>query len=162
MKIKVINNSQHSLPTYATDGSSGLDLCASFTSLDQEFKGNHFEVFNEKEVYIVLYPGGRVLIPTDLFVEIPKGYELQIRCRSGLAIKNGISMVNCVGTIDSDYRGNIGIILINHDLHTPFVIKNGDRIAQAILNKCEKIEWNQVLKLEDSNRGTGGFGSTGK
>jgi len=157
MKIEVINKSQHQLPVYATDGSAGLDLRASFTQLDSEFKGDNFEVFDD---CIILHPGGRILIPTDIYVAIPEGYELQIRPRSGLAIKNGISMVNCVGTIDSDYRGNIGIILINHDLHTPFKIVNGDRIAQAILSKYEKIEWKEVNELTQTKRSEGGFGHT--
>lgn len=164
MKVKIVNKSQHQLPIYATDGSAGIDLRASFTSLDEIFKGNHFEVFtNENNTnYIVLHSGGRILIPTDLYIEIPKGYELQIRPRSGLAIKNGISLVNTPGTIDSDYRGNIGIILINNDLHTPFVINNGDKIAQAILSKYEKIEWIEVNELQETKRGESGYGSTGK
>jgi dUTP pyrophosphatase len=158
MKIEVINNSQHSLPSYATEGSAGIDLKASFTQLDQDFKGDNFKVIDDT---IVLYPGGRILIPTDLYVSIPEGFELQIRPRSGIAINKGVTVLNTPGTIDSDYNGNIGVILINQDVHTPFVIHNGDKIAQAILSAYEKIEWSLVNKLKETNRGDKGFGSTG-
>lgn len=161
MKVKVFNNSQHQLPCYESEGAACVDLRASFTNLDEEFKGEKFEKLNG---IIYLLPGGRILISTDLFVAIPKGYEIQIRPRSGLAIKNGISCVNTPGCIDSDYRGNIGIILINHGSKT-FEIKNGDKIAQAKLSKVEKIEWDEVRSKDDlskTTRGANGFGSTGK
>jgi dUTP pyrophosphatase len=160
MKVQVINKSQHQLPKYATIGSAAVDLQASFTELDQDFKGDRFQVDAPNKV-IFLLAGGRILIPTDLYVAIPEGYEIQIRPRSGLAIKNGISMVNCTGTIDSDYRGNVGIILINHSNKT-FEIRNGDRIGQAILSKVEQIEWVNVDKLSETSRGEGGFGHSGK
>jgi dUTP pyrophosphatase len=161
MKIKVFNNSFNALPEYATIGSACVDLKASFSELDKEFKG---ELFTKLADIIYLMPKGRVLIPTDLYTAIPKGYELQIRPRSGLAINYGISIVNCTGTIDEDYRGNIGIILINHGSKT-FEIKSGDKIAQAKLSKVEKIEWEEVYgkdKLSITERGEGGYGSTGK
>lgn len=142
MKVKVVNKGSMSLPEYKTEGASGIDLMANL------------------EDSIVLEPMGRFMVPTGLFVEIPEGYEAQIRGRSGLAAKNGITLANGVGTIDSDYRGEIKVILINLGSE-PFEIKHGDRIAQMILAKYEKIEFNLVESLEDTDRGTGGFGHTG-
>lgn len=142
MKIKIINHSQNPLPEYKTLGASGLDLLA------------------DNQEPILLKPMERQLIPTGLFVEIPLGYEGQVRARSGLSIKNGITLVNCVGTIDSDYRGELKIPVINLGEET-FEIKRGDRIAQLIIAKYERIEWEDVENIESSARGTGGFGSTG-
>lgn len=142
MKIKIINHSQNPLPEYKTLGASGLDLLA------------------DNNEPIVLKPMERQLIPTGLFVEIPLGYEGQVRARSGLSIKNGITLVNCVGTIDSDYRGELKIPVINLG-DEAFEIKRGDRIAQLIIAKYERIEWEDVENIETSARGTGGFGSTG-
>jgi dUTP pyrophosphatase len=143
LDVKIINQSNNELPAYATIGSSGLDIRA---------------FINEP---IVLQPLSRDLVPTGLFVEIPLGYEIQIRPRSGLAIKQGITCLNTPGTIDADYRGEIKVILINLSAE-PQTIMPGDRIAQMILQKVEQIQWVQVNELGSSERGAGGFGSTGK
>ena len=142
MKVKVVNKGNLSLPEYKTEGASGVDLMASL------------------EDSIVLKPMERFMVPTGLFVEIPEGYEAQIRGRSGLAAKNGITLANGVGTIDSDYRGEIKVILINLG-NEPFEISHGDRIAQMILAKYEKMEFSEVDTLENTDRGSGGFGHTG-
>mgnify|MGYP001229615984 CR=1 FL=1 len=143
MKIKVINNSPYPLPAYETDASAGLDLRA----------------FIEEP--IVLKSLERKLIPTGLKMELPKGYEAQIRPRSGLALKNGISLLNAPGTIDADYRGDIGIILVNLSTED-FTVNPGDRIAQMVIAKFEQISWDLVEELSETERGAGGFGSTGK
>ena len=143
LDVKIINQSNNELPAYATIGSSGMDIRA---------------FINEP---IVLQPLSRDLVPTGLFVEIPLGYEIQIRPRSGLAIKQGITCLNTPGTIDADYRGEIKVILINLSAK-PQTIMPGDRIAQMILQKVEQIQWVQVNELGSSERGAGGFGSTGK
>jgi dUTP pyrophosphatase len=143
MKIKVIHQSGLPLPVYQTLGSAGMDLCA---------------CLNEE---LVILPGKRVLVPTGLFIEIPLGYEVQIRPRSGLAFKHGITVLNSPGTIDADYRGEIKVLLINHG-DEDFNIVHGDRIAQMILAKHEQIEWEVVDSLTDTSRGAGGYGSTGK
>ena len=142
MKVYVVNKSNHRLPEYATPMSAGIDLKANISEP------------------IVLGPFQRTLIQTDLYMAIPEGYELQIRSRSGLALKNGIFCLNSPGTIDADYRGNVGVILANFS-DTPFIINPGDRIAQAVLNKFEKIEWKEVTTLDETERGTGGFGHSG-
>ncbi len=143
MKIQIINKSKHQLPKYATAQSAGMDL---YANLDNP---------------IILKPMERTIVPTGLYIALPDGYEAQIRPRSGLAIKHGISLANTPGTIDADYRGEIGIIMINFS-QDDFEIKDGDRIAQMIINKYEKIEWHQTEHLDDTGRGSGGFGSTGK
>lgn len=143
MQINIINKSSHSLPEYATERSAGLDLRA---NLDNE---------------IVLAPLERQLIPTGLYLELPKGYEAQIRPRSGLALKHGITVLNSPGTIDADYRGEIRVILVNLS-NEPFVIKDGERICQMVIARHEQVSWNEVDKLEDTTRGDGGFGHTGK
>lgn len=161
MKVQIINKSQFNLPQYATVGASGLDLRASFTELDETFKGSGWNINKGKNIYeLWLRPGGRILILTDIYVDVPTGYEFQVRARSGLAINSGIMMVNGIGTIDKDYKGNIGIILYNGGDNT-FIIKPGDRIAQLVLCKVEKVEWNEVEKLSSSDRSTSGYGSTG-
>ena len=142
MNIKIKNISNNDLPKYETKFSSGLDLKA-FTSDNITLKSNDIS-----------------LIKTGLFIEIPEGFEAQIRPRSGLALKNGITVLNSPGTIDSDYRGEIGVILVNLSKND-FVIKNGDRIAQIVFSKFEKINWFNVNDLSHTNRGGGGFGSTG-
>ncbi len=142
MKIKIINKSKHSLPEYSTEASAGMDLRA---NLESE---------------MTLKPGERCIVPTGLFLEIPVGFEAQIRPRSGLAIKNGITVLNSPGTIDADYRGEVRIILVNLSNET-FVIKDGERICQMVIAKHEKAEWENVENLLDSARGTGGFGHTG-
>jgi dUTP pyrophosphatase len=142
MEVKIVNRSGHPLPEYSTSLSAGMDLRANL------------------EAPILLKPLERKLVPTGLFVELPEGYEAQIRPRSGLALKKGISVLNTPGTIDADYRGEIGIILVNLS-GEPFVVKNGERICQMVINKVEKVTWNEVKTLEESERGSGGFGHTG-
>lgn len=142
MKIKIINTSDNPLPAYETPGSAGMDLRAALTEP------------------VVLKPLQRALIPTGLYIELPKGYEAQVRPRSGLAIKKGISLINTPGTIDSDYRGEVKIILINLSNETAHV-HHGERIAQMIIHKYEKAEFTEVDELSDTDRGEGGFGHTG-
>ena len=141
MKIKIINKSQHPLPKYQTALSAGMDLYANL------------------EESITLKSLERKLIPTGLFLELPDGYEAQVRPRSGLAIKNGISVLNAPGTIDADYRGEIGVILVNLSTED-FNINNGDRIAQMVIAKYETAEWQEVSEINETERGEGGFGST--
>lgn len=143
MKVKIINLSHHSLPQYATSASAGMDLRANLTES------------------VTLAPMERRLIPTGLFIELPEGYEAQVRPRSGLALKHGVTVLNSPGTIDSDYRGEIGIILINLS-QTPFEICDGERIAQLVIAAHEQAEWVEVDELNESNRGAGGFGHTGR
>lgn len=143
MKVKIVNQSGHALPDYSTPNSAGMDLRAKL------------------DVPVTLKPLERRLIPTGLFIELPEGYEAQIRPRSGLALKKGISIVNTPGTIDADYRGEIGIIVINLS-DSDFVVNNGERICQMVINKVEMISWTEVSSLEESERGAGGFGHTGK
>lgn len=171
MIIPVITTTQ--LPNYETPSSAGMDVRANFDNIVEKFLFN--TTINKSEnVYInvkgethhliesiTINPGGRALIPTGLRVAIPEGYEIQVRPRSGLALKNGITLLNTPGTIDADYRGDIGVIVINHGTE-PFTIMAGDRIGQIVLNKVERIEWEEVYNLPDTIRGEGGFGSTGK
>jgi dUTP pyrophosphatase len=142
LKVKIINVSEHPLPEYSTEKSAGMDIRASLAQS------------------VVLKPLERKLISTGLYIELPEGYEAQVRPRSGLALKHGISIINSPGTIDADYRGEIGIILVNIS-NTEFTINNGDRIGQLIIAKHEKVSWERVEKLEESSRGIGGFGHTG-
>ena len=142
MKIKIVNRSRHALPQYATPLSAGLDLRA---NLDEP---------------VVLQPMERRLIPTGLYIALPEGYEAQIRPRSGLAIRHGISLVNSPGTIDADYRGEIGIILINLSAE-PFTVNDGERICQMVVARHASVEWQPSDNLAESNRGDGGFGHTG-
>jgi len=142
MKVKIVNSSGNPLPDYSTSSSAGMDLRA---NLEQE---------------VTLKPLERKLIPTGLFMELPEGFEAQIRPRSGLALKKGISVLNTPGTIDADYRGEIGIILVNLS-DEAFVVEHGERICQMVINKVETIQWNQVKSLDESDRGEGGFGHTG-
>ncbi len=143
MKIKIVNNSNNALPSYETAQSAGMDLRAFISEP------------------ILLKPFQRVLVSTGLFIELPLGYEAQIRPRSGLAIKHGITVLNSPGTIDADYRGEIKVILINLS-NEDFHISNGDRICQMVIAKHEKTEFDQVEVLESTERGAGGFGHTGK
>ena len=142
MTIQIVNKSDHPLPAYESASSAGMDLRA---QLDHS---------------IVLEPLERGIVKTGLFIELPLGVEAQVRPRSGLAIKNGVTVLNTPGTIDADYRGEIGVILINLS-NEPFTIKHGDRIAQLVIAKHETITWKPTDKLSDSDRGTAGFGSTG-
>lgn len=142
MKIKIINKSNYDLPSYKTEGSAGMDL---FANIEDE---------------TVLKPLERMLIPTGLFIELPNNYECQIRARSGLALKHGITIANGVGTIDSDYRGEIGVILTNIS-NDDYIIAPGDRIAQMVVSKVEKVELVEVEELDDTERSGQGFGHTG-
>ena len=143
MKVKIVNNSRFALPEYQTPLSAGLDIRA---NLDES---------------VPLRPLERAMIPTGLFVELPEGCEMQIRPRSGLAAKHGITVLNSPGTIDADYRGEIKVILVNLS-NEPFTIEAGERIAQMIVARYEQIEWQAVEELSATERGAGGFGSTGK
>ena len=143
MKIKIINKSKHALPSYATSESAGMDLRANLNSP------------------IVLKSLDRVLVATGLFLELPAGYEAQIRPRSGLAFKNGLTVLNSPGTIDADYRGEVKVILVNLSKED-FTINDGERIAQMVISQHEQAEWIEVEELLETERGTGGFGSTGK
>jgi len=143
MKIRIVNKSQHPLPEYTTIASAGLDLRANVSES------------------VMLEPGEWKLIPTGLHIELPMGYEAQVRPRSGLAYKHGITVLNSPGTVDADYRGDVGVILINHS-KSDFEIKSGERVAQLVIAKHEQAEWQLVEELGNTDRGAGGFGSTGK
>ena len=142
MKIKIINKSKHDLPNYETIASAGMDIRAHI------------------DAPITLGSLERVIVKTGLFIELPIGYEAQVRPRSGLAAKHGITMLNSPGTIDADYRGEIGVIVVNLS-KDPFVINDGERIAQLVIAKHERAEWIEVAELSETSRGEGGFGSTG-
>ena len=143
MKVKVINRSHHPLPEYATTASAGLDLPANLDSP------------------VTLQPLERKLIPTGLYIALPEGCEAQIRPRSGLALKHGISLLNTPGTIDADYRGEIGVILVNIS-NEPFEVRDGERIAQMVIARYEQVEWEPAESLDATERGAGGFGHTGR
>ena len=142
MKVQVINRSKHQIPTYETQGSAGMDLRANI------------------EASIVLKPLERAIIKTGLFIALPVGFEAQVRPRSGLAAKKGITVLNSPGTVDADYRGEICVILVNLS-NEEFVVNDGERIAQLVIAKHERLQWVEVTILDDTERGTGGFGSTG-
>ncbi len=142
MNVRIINKSHHPLPKYETNQSAGMDLRA---NLSQP---------------VTLNPMQRCLVPTGLFIELPKGYEAQVRPRSGLAVKKGITVLNSPGTIDADYRGEVCVILVNLS-DQPFVINDGERVAQMVVAKHQPVEWIPVESLEDTERGVGGFGHTG-
>lgn len=143
MQVKIINTSRHALPAYATEAAAGMDLRANLSEP------------------VTLKPLERRLIPTGLFIELPVGYEAQICPRSGLALKHGITVLNSPGTIDADYRGEIGVILVNLS-DTDFVVADGERICQMVIARHEQAEWVEVTELAASERGVGGFGHTGK
>lgn len=142
MKVQIINKSHHALPQYATAQSAGMDLRANL------------------DAPIVLKPLQRCLVPTGLFMALPDGFEAQVRPRSGLALKKGVTVLNTPGTIDADYRGEIGVILVNLS-HQEFVIEDGERIAQMVISRYEQIAWEEVDVLSDTERGAGGFGHSG-
>ena len=142
MKIEIINKSGHPLPEYATPLSAGMDLRANLSEL------------------VVLAPMQRALIPTGLFIALPAGYEAQVRPRSGLAIKKGVTVLNSPGTIDADYRGEVCVILVNLS-NEPFTVADGERIAQMVIARHEQAEWCEVVQLDETERGGGGFGHTG-
>lgn len=143
MKVKIVNKSHHPLPDYATLLSAGMDIRANLSEP------------------VVLKPLERKLIPTGLFISLPEGFEAQMRPRSGLAIKHGISLLNTPGTIDADYRGEIGVILVNLSSE-PFTVNDGERICQMVVAPHSRVEWQPVEVLDDTERGAGGFGHTGK
>ena len=143
MEVKIINQSHHPLPAYETNASAGMDLKAYISAS------------------ISIQPSDTVIVPTGLFMELPIGFEAQIRPRSGLAAKHGITVLNSPGTIDADYRWEIKVILINHGKNE-FIINDGERIAQMVIAKHERVQWKETKQLEESERGAGGFGSTGK
>ncbi len=143
MNIKIVNHSNNPLPKYATTGASGMDLTANLTE------------------NMIIKAGEWGLVPTGIHIQVPEGYEAQVRARSGLALKYGIGLLNGIGTIDSDYVGEIKVILINHSKEN-FEVKNGDRIAQLVIAKYESVSWESVSELVPTQRGDGGFGSTGK
>lgn len=143
MKIKIVNKSKHPLPNYATALAAGMDLRANL------------------EESVELFPLERSLIPTGVFIQLPEGYEAQIRPRSGLAVKYGVSIVNAPGTIDADYRGEIRVVLVNLS-NEIFRVNDGERICQMVISKHERIEWSEVDVLDETERGEGGFGHTGK
>ena len=143
MKVKVINRSKHALPTYETSASAGMDVRA---NIDEP---------------IELKPMERALIKTGLFLEIPVGYECQVRPRSGLSLKKGISVLNSPGTIDADYRGEVGVILVNLS-NDSYVVEDGERVAQLVFARFEQAQWEETEELTETTRGAGGFGSTGK
>jgi dUTP pyrophosphatase len=142
MKVNIINQSKHALPSYQTNSSAGMDLRANLDSS------------------VVLKPLQRALVPTGLYLELPNGYEAQIRPRSGLAYKHGISIVNSPGTIDADYRGEIKVLLVNLS-DQDFTVEDGERIAQMVVARHETVEWQESLSLSETERGAGGYGSTG-
>lgn len=142
MNVRIINNSKHPLPSYQTIGSAGMDLRANL------------------EEAVLIKPLERALIPTGLFIELPLGFEAQIRPRSGLAFKHGLTVLNSPGTVDSDYRGEVKVLLVNLS-DTPFKVENGERIAQMVISKHETIKWEEVKELVETERGAGGYGSTG-
>lgn len=143
IQVKIVNRTNHPSPSYATAKSAGMDLRAFIDSP------------------IILAPGMRKLIPTGIHIELPAGTEAQIRPRSGLAYKHGVTVLNSPGTIDADYRGDVGVILINHG-DDAFEVKDGDRIAQMVIARYEQVEWTEVQTLEETERGKGGFGHTGR
>jgi dUTP pyrophosphatase len=142
MKVQIINKSKHATPNYETEGAAGMDLRANI------------------EEAITLNPLERAIIKTGLFIALPVGFEAQVRPRSGLAAKKGITVLNSPGTVDADYRGEIGVILVNLS-NAAFVINDGERIAQLIITKHERVQWKEVEVLNETERGVGGFGSTG-
>lgn len=158
INVPVINKSSNELPKYAHKGDAGFDLRANV----EEIKNDNylFNAIKFNATTIILNPGGRVLIPTGLYMAIPEGYELQIRPRSGLALNHGITVVNTPGTIDAIYRGNIGVILKNDGIE-PFIIEQGDRIAQGVLNKVEEANLIEVDSLDETDRSDSGYGKSG-
>lgn len=162
MKIQVVNKSNNPLPVYETAQSAGMDLRAEFQrSFNLDMNTQWEEADNGEIASITLKPLERMLIPTGLYIALPVGYEAQIRPRSGLAIKYGITVLNTPGTIDSDYRGEVCVILVNLS-NEDFVINQGDRIAQMVIAKHEQAEWENVEVLDNTDRGTMGFGHTGR
>ncbi len=142
MTVQIINKSKHLIPAYETEGSAGMDLRANITEA------------------ITLKPLERAIVTTGLYIALPQGYEAQVRPRSGLAAKKGITVLNAPGTVDADYRGEIGVILVNLS-NDDFIVNDGERVAQLVIAKHERVNWQEVTVLDETERGTGGFGSTG-
>lgn len=158
INIPVINKSNNELPKYAHKGDAGFDLRANIEEIENS---NYlFNAIKFSDTTIIVNPGGRALIPTGLYMAIPEGYELQIRPRSGLALNHGITVLNTPGTIDAVYRGNIGVVLINHGTE-PFIVEHGDRIAQGVLNKVEEANLVEVDSLDETDRADSGYGKSG-
>lgn len=166
MKVSIINKSKYELPKYETSLSAGMDIKGDFSRIELEnwqpkrFFYDAELLINPEGMSIMIRPGGRCLIPTGLFIALPKGYEAQVRPRSGLALKQGLTVLNSPGTIDADYRGEIGIILVNAS-NNYVEIRDGERLAQLVIAKHETVEWELVQKLPTTDRGEGGFGHTG-
>lgn len=158
MKVKVINKGKNELPQYAHKGDAGMDLRADFSHVN-DIMAHGGEWDEEREVF-VLFSGGRAAIPTGLHVQLPEGYKLTVQSRSGLAIKNGVFVLNSPGVVDQGFTGEVCVILCNIG-DEPFEIKQGDRIAQALLSKFSTIDWTVTTTLEQTDRGEGGFGSSG-
>lgn len=160
MKVNIINKNPNGLPKYAKFGDSGMDLMADFSrGLNEDLMWG--SAYDEERKKLLIFSGGRCLIPTGIYTSFPPGYEIQVRSRSGLALKSGVFVLNTPGTIDSGYISEIGVILFNASDEV-FEVSQGDRIAQAVLAKVSLIEWNEVESLDETDRGEGGFGSTGK
>lgn len=162
MQVQVIRNTLNQLPKYETPESAGCDLRAELNLINEKFLFNAeaFYTLDNVATELIIYPGGRALIPTGIKMALPVGFEAQVRPRSGLALKYGITVLNTPGTIDSDYRGDVGVVLINHGTE-PFVVNQGDRIAQLVITQITQVQFVPVDELQETNRGTGGFGSTG-
>lgn len=162
IEINVVNQSSNNLPEYSHYGDAGCDVraCLSLCT-DKHMYGGAKVVEHEDGLKLEMPPHSRALVPTGISCAIPEGYEIQVRPRSGLALKHGITITNGIGTIDSPYRGDIGIILQNNGDKT-FVVEDGDRVGQFVLNKVERIAWNEVSSLTQTDRGEGGYGHTGK
>lgn len=162
MLLPVVKVTTNDLPQYETTASAGCDLRAELTLVKEKFlfDAEITACTDDGPAEITIQPGGRALIPTGMSIALPEGYEAQIRPRSGLALKNGVTVLNSPGTIDSDYRGDVGVVLINQGFE-PFVVKQGDRIAQMVVTTFEQVEFVTVSDLDETTRGAGGFGSTG-
>lgn len=157
IEVNIINKSTNELPKYAKKGDAGMDLSAELSTIKEKFM--YGAAMDEIRNVLLLFPGGRVLIPTENYMAIPDGYQLEIRPRSGLALKNGISVLNTPGTIDAGYRNSIGVVLINHGREV-FEITQGDKIAQGVFMPYVNVTFNVVESLDETERGLGGFGST--
>ena len=162
MQVQVIRNTLNQLPRYETPESAGCDLRAELNLINEKllFNAEAFYTLDNVVTELIIYPGGRALIPTGIKMALPVGFEAQVRPRSGLALKYGITVLNTPVTIASDYRGDVVVVLINHGTE-PFVVNQGDRIAQLVISQITQVQFVPVDELSETNRGTGGFGSTG-
>ncbi len=162
MKIQVIKTTTNELPRYETPESAGCDLRAELNLINEKllFNAEAFYSLANVVTELIIYPGGRALIPTGIKMALPAGFEAQVRPRSGLALKYGITVLNTPGTIDADYRGDVGVVLVNHGTE-PFIVNQGDRIAQLVISQITQAQFVPVDELNETNRGDGGFGHTG-